>query len=382
MTKRTLNQHLFDDGPKRILALDGGGIRGILSLQVLRPVEAMVRARTGDPDARLSDYFDLIGGTSTGAIIAAALALGWTIDEIETMYRKLGESIFQSAFFRRGLLRPKFSAKPLRRALEEGFGDVTLGSDRIRTGLAIVAKRLDTGSPWILHNNPEGKYYGPRTGSEAVPNRDYLLREVVRASTAAPTYFEPERFAVTTGQDGAFVDGGVSPHNNPSLQLVLMASLDGYGLRWALGADKLLVTSIGTGSTDLALEPDKVMKMQPVAMAVRALSSIMDDVSALNEVMLQWLSTSPTARRIDSEIGDLGKDVLGGGPAWLTYLRYNAWLDRAWLQAELGLDFPDEQVESIARMDDPGNMDDLVTIGRATARAQVSDDHFPPGFDI
>ncbi|NOT53985.1 MAG: patatin, partial [Deltaproteobacteria bacterium] len=118
MKRKDLHAHLFGPGPKRILALDGGGIRGILTLQLLKRIENLVRERTGDNSTVLADYFDLIGGTSTGAIIAGALALGWRVGDIETLYRKLGNSIFQSSFFRKGLLWPKFSAEPVKKALE------------------------------------------------------------------------------------------------------------------------------------------------------------------------------------------------------------------------------------------------------------------------
>jgi patatin-like phospholipase/acyl hydrolase len=73
----TKAQHLDPNTrPKRILALDGGGIRGVLTLEYLEAIEALLRQRRNDPDLLLSDYFDLIGGTSTGSIIAAGLACG------------------------------------------------------------------------------------------------------------------------------------------------------------------------------------------------------------------------------------------------------------------------------------------------------------------
>ena len=83
---RTRDQHLFDVGPKRMLALDGGGVRGILTLQYLKRVEDILRKRAGnDQNFRLSQYFDLIGGTSTGSIIATGLALGWTVEKLEVL---------------------------------------------------------------------------------------------------------------------------------------------------------------------------------------------------------------------------------------------------------------------------------------------------------
>jgi len=380
MERKDLNAHLFGPGPKRILALDGGGIRGILTVQLLKRIEKLVRDRTGDNSAVLADYFDLIGGTSTGAIIASALALGWTVERIEKLYLMLGNSIFESSFFRRGFLTPKFSAEPVRKALEdkeEGFGDIRLGGSQLLTGLAVVAKRLDTGSPWVIHNNPKGRYFNQRPGSKSTPNKDYLLREVVRASTAAPTYFEPEKIRVADEVEGAFVDGGVSPHNNPALQLLMLATLGGHKLCWPTGANQLLLVSLGTGSKTFALDPEEVMDMKAVELGVCGLSSLMDDASALNELLLQWMSSSKTAHEIDSEIGDLKGDILGGGKPLLTYLRYDVKFDDAWLKNKLN----PEQLKSIAEMDRAENMDKLVEIGKAAAD-RIEDGHFSRGFDI
>lgn len=80
---KTKQQHLDRNaGPKRILALDGGGIRGILTLEYLAAIETQLRERYKNNDLLLCDYFDLIGGTSTGSIIAAGLALGFSVDEL------------------------------------------------------------------------------------------------------------------------------------------------------------------------------------------------------------------------------------------------------------------------------------------------------------
>jgi predicted acylesterase/phospholipase RssA len=96
-TIKNRDQHLARDGaPKRILALDGGGLRGILSLALLQKIEDTLRQRHGgDADFRLCHYFDLIAGTSTGAIIAATLALGWTVKDLRARYMDLGVSVFE-----------------------------------------------------------------------------------------------------------------------------------------------------------------------------------------------------------------------------------------------------------------------------------------------
>jgi len=220
---KTRGEHFQNDGtPKRILALDGGGLRGILTLGILGKIESLIKERQGDEENfRLCHYFDLIAGTSTGAIIAAALALGMKVQEITQMYMELGQRVFEKSYFRQGLLRALYDEKALIIELKKVYGETTtLGSTDLKTGLLIVTKRLDSGSPWPIGNNPRGKYFGPRAGSHAIPNRDYPLWQVVRASTAAPRYFEPEEIEIlrAPGKNpvrGEFVDGGVSPFNNP-----------------------------------------------------------------------------------------------------------------------------------------------------------------------
>jgi uncharacterized protein len=381
MSNSARDRHLFSAGPKRILALDGGGIRGVLTLRVLDRIEHIVRLRTGNADASLSDYFDLIGGTSTGAIIAAGLAMGWKVEKLSQMYDEFGDAVFQSDYFRRGLLRPKFSEEVLVEQLKAKFGDVKLGGDELRTGLAVVMKRLDTGSPWVVFNNPRGKYFEQRPGSTAARNKNFLVREVVRASSAAPTYFKPEQIEVAAGQPGAFVDGGVSPHNNPALQLLMLATISGHGLSWPVGEDNILMVSVGTGNSLPNKSPDSLMKARAATLGITALASLMDDANTLNETLLQWLSHSPTARNIDREIGDLSNDLLGG-QAMLTYLRYQAWLDKTWLRDVLNIDVPRKELDGLSKMDKPENIDRLKEIGNAVAERLVEERHFPARFDV
>lgn len=104
-------------------------------LSYLEALETMLRDRYGgDEDFRLSDYFDLIGGTSTGAIIAALLAIGCCTAEIRATYRELGNRVFRKMLWRIGMFSPKFEAGPLREALEVHLREMTLGSQEIKTG--------------------------------------------------------------------------------------------------------------------------------------------------------------------------------------------------------------------------------------------------------
>jgi patatin-like phospholipase/acyl hydrolase len=135
----TLLERLTAPGPKRILALDGGGIRGALTLGYLERIEHFLRIRHQAPNLKLSDYFDLIGGTSTGAIIASALAIGMSATDIKQMYLNLGAKVFgkkKLAFW-----DASFSAEPLKEQLRQVFLNRTLGDASVQTGLCIVTKR-------------------------------------------------------------------------------------------------------------------------------------------------------------------------------------------------------------------------------------------------
>src|SRR3970040_157027 len=113
MTVPPLEARLTAPGPKRMLALDGGGIRGILTLEYLARIEALLRERSRKPDTFcLADYFDLIGGTSTGSIIAAGLALGFRVSRLQGLYKTLAATIFEKPPYRFGVFVPKFARLP------------------------------------------------------------------------------------------------------------------------------------------------------------------------------------------------------------------------------------------------------------------------------
>jgi patatin-like phospholipase len=381
------NRHLFGKGPKRILSIDGGGVRGVIALTFLAQIETILRVRCKNPTLRLSDYFDLIGGTSTGAIIAAGLALGLSVEHLIDVYEKLSSKGFQKNPWLGwgGLIAPKFKERPLTESIERHVERETLGSDKLRTGLAIVAKRIDTESVWVFHNNPDGKYYGDDdTSLTHIPNKDMPLRNLIRASTAAPSYFTPQIIEVARDERGvvrgAFVDGGVSPYNNPALLLFMLATIRGYAFNWPTGADQLMVMSIGNGATGDAPAHDRVARIPAGYMAVKSLMSIMQDCNQLNQTLLQWMARCPQPLHIDGEIGDLRDDQLGGAPL-LHYLRYDVVLELPWLR-KLGLDYSPKKLTQIRQFDRPDLVSEWLEIGRRAAADQVKDAHFPAAFDL
>ena len=379
----TLAEHFGNSGPKRILALDGGGLRGILTLGILKKIEDELRQRHGNDNGfRLCHYFDLIAGTSTGSIIAATLAIGWSVEEITKRYFDLGARVFRRSLLRQGFIRAKYDDGLLIEELKAVFGpDTTLGSNTLQTGLLIMIKRLDSGSPWPVSNNPRGKYFRSRDGG-VIGNGDYKLWQAVRASTAAPDYFEPERITIAQLPDhppvyGDFVDGGVSPFNNPALQAFMYATLGGYQINWPTGQDKIFILSVGTGVADPSVRRSEIAAAQ----ALRSLLSLMDDCAALQETVLQWMSESPTARKIDSELGSLKGDIVGDAPL-LSYVRYNVDLEPAAITELLGDEAKTIPMENLTAMDAPENMPALYRLGVAAGERRVLAQHFPSAFDL
>ncbi len=375
--KKSLQQHLDPStGPKNILSLDGGGIRGALTLGYLKKIETILQDKYGK-DYLLCDHFDLIGGTSTGSIIAAAVATGKTVDEIKDLYMDLGGKIFGkkrnwwNPLETWKFLKAEYDYLVLEESLKNAFGTLTLGSDEIKTGLCIVAKRADTNSVWPLINHPQGKFYDTMLGK----NKNIPLWQAVRASSAAPTYFAPQMIDVGDGQHAAFVDGGVSMANNPALTLLMVATLKGFPFRWETGEDKLTIVSVGTGYSVFKKQTGDIEEAWMKTWAQNVPDMLMQDSSWQNQIILQWLSNSQTAHYIDMEIETLKDDFIGGKPL-IKYLRYNFPITENELNGlGLGKTFTKEQVESLIEMSNAQNRQELYKIGEAASKA-VLPSHF------
>ena len=388
----TLLDRFNNSSPKRILALDGGGIRGALTLGYLAKIESLLGAESNDPGFVLSDYFDLIGGTSTGSIIAACLAIGMKVADIKDMYFKLGPNIFGKKYSQWNIApgvskkiinllfsKADYDARPLENQLSALFGDITLGCDKIKTGLCIVAKRADTNSVWPFINHPGGKYFDSSEGK----NKDILLWKAVRASAAAPTYFIPQVIDVGGGvSSAAFVDGGVSMANNPALQLLMVATLKGFPFKWKMGAENILVVSVGTGVGKMSKLSTDISAYQEYKWASSIPDMLMQDASWQNQIILQWLSKSATSWVIDGEIGDLSEDVLGleGTNGLISYLRYNTWLCQKELGALMNRSYTLQKIDDLLQMDHAANCQELFEIGKTAAEMEVKSAHFTTTF--
>lgn len=371
--------------PRKILALDGGGIRGVITLGVLARMEdELRRARGAGDEFRLADYFDLIGGTSTGAIIAAGLARGMSVAEIAQFYREFGTSAFARSKPWQ-LWHSLYGDGALVKTLRAKFGEHTdLGPEQLRCLLVIVTRNATTDSAWPISSNPSAKYNDPA-------RRDCNLRiplwQLVRASTAAPVYFPPEIISwdpEDPAKTFVFVDGGTTTYNNPAFLLFKMATEPAYRLGWPTGERQLLIVSVGTGGAPVLGGSAEESSTNLVEAAQNTLSALMSQASVDQDVSCRVIGRCTFGGVIDRELHDLtpADPVIPDRPLPLDedlgraflYVRYNVELTPSGLQ-ELGV--PGIDAARMRRMDKVENIADLSTIGAALAE-RVSLAHLGP----
>jgi hypothetical protein len=358
---------------KRILSLDGGGIRGIFSLEILLRIETLLRAHFNDSRLVLADKFDFFAGTSTGAIIATGLSWGMPVEEILELYVQHGATMFQPVPWYNPLKRilvSRYEAKPLsdllRRAFsEDGKGEVPalLGSQRLRTLLLVVLRNHSTGSAWPVTNNPAAIY-----NDSSLPdcNLKIPLWKLVRASTAAPTYFDPEEITLG-GKRHVFVDGAITPYNNPALIAALTAILPCYRLAWETGPDKIRLISIGTMRFSQAEADVNVRSMWLGYNAPRIPLALMQGIALEQDYLCRCLGQCIHGEALDSEIGSLEGAALAGRN-WFSYVRYNqSYMGKA---AELLQQHPE-----LGKLDAVHAAPLLREIGRAYAQEHVRLEH-------
>lgn len=225
---------------RTILCLDGGGMRGILTIQLLKQLEETA-------GIACYELFDMVSGTSTGAIIAGLIAMGKTAAEIETLYINLVTEVFDKRFLgSRYLNPPRYSKKNYRKLLKGLVNDTTLRQACALHDLDLMITAQDIAAAeetfFSCFKQDDGSYYGTY--------KDLLMRSVMEATMSAPTYFYPlERF----------VDGGTTTYNNPSLAAFMEAvSYSRADKKIELSAyqlSRITLFSFGTGISRQFVDP-------------------------------------------------------------------------------------------------------------------------------
>lgn len=308
---------------KRILSVDGGGIRGIIPLASLVKLEA----HEGRP---CHEFFDMVAGTSTGAVIAAGFSLGISARGLLALYRNLALDAFEKLPWWQVLTNlgnHRYDNSFIARTLDVLGADRTLNS--LPIDIMITAKNMTTGATdFFVRDNPDNAgLWGTLS-----------LKDAVLASIAAPTYFPPHDAAVL-GTSHTWVDGGVSVSGNPSYHAAVEALHFTEG-RYQPG--NVSMYSFGTGRSRNLINPKRASIL---AWARWTLFELMDDAS-------EW-QTQVTRREYEQSGRislrryqlDLAEDVL----------------------ADLGVELPPGREPEDIGLDAVWAVDTLESIGRAFA---------------
>lgn len=249
--------------PIRLLALDGGGIRALLTCKVLEFIEL----RTGK---RIHELFSLIAGTSTGGLLACGLTKPEpkTAAQMRDLYLKRGPEIFNRTWTESirkvgGLMGPKFGDQGIMRVLNEEFGDLRL--KQCLTPTMLTAYETQIRKPVFFTSWANGENY---------------MRDVCRASSAGPTYFAPAHFGEPPAPLNTYVDGGLICNNPSVVALTEAAKL------FDVNRDNVLVLSLGTGSDEQPIDYEQCRTWGQLAWVRPLISIMMDGVSALNAHIL------------------------------------------------------------------------------------------------
>ena len=207
----------------KVLSLDGGGIRGYLSIKILANIEKILNEQN-DENINIGQRFDLIVGTSTGGIIASALAIGKSAEEVLELYKNLIPKVFQTE--ENGVFAPKYSNRILKEELEKILEDNRLLD--VKTDLCITSVDVENATP-RFHKSGYFDINSPRL--------DEKLVDLALATSAAPTYFP----LVSTKHSTNLTDGGVVANNPSMIGLIDAMQINDNKL------EDIIIISIGTG---------------------------------------------------------------------------------------------------------------------------------------
>jgi len=263
---------------RNLLSIDGGGLRGYYALQILLRVEQLLREKLDRPGMVLADYFDYMGGTSTGAVIAAMLSWGRCVAEVIELYDRHTRNIFSKPDYlhiHHSIYSAVDFSEGLKKLLSEdgdGKQPALLGTNRLKTRYLCVMRNATTGSSWVIANARGAKF-----NDRALPdcNLDIPLYQLVRASSAVPFYFPPESISAG-GRQWIFLDGCMTPYTNPAFLMYLTATLPCYGDPWPDGCDNMRLISVGTGRYRTRLPKENAHQVHLLDQAEHLLPAILD----------------------------------------------------------------------------------------------------------
>lgn len=277
----------------RVLALDGGGVRGLVTALILQEIETRTQRR-------IADLFDLVAATSTGAIVGLALLRpgpdgrpARTAQEVVDYYLATSRTVFDRSAWQRvrsgeGLLQAKYRSAALERVLAEEFGDVPL-TDALCEVLVATYDVRGRGPCFFKSREMQSGGQRPQT-----------MRDVLRATSAAPTYFTPAEM-----RDGATelacIDGGIVA-NNPALCAYAHALDLAKQLPAPFEADDVAVLSIGSGEIGFDYATRATLLGGALAWAKPMLDIVLDAQEDVVEYQMARLLPEERYRRLQPDL--------------------------------------------------------------------------------
>lgn len=346
---------LHQNRPRRILSIDGGGIRCMIALEILLSLENQIIEQTGDPSRRLSDQFDLIAGTSAGAMLAGAIAMGSSMTDVRDFVLANSKLMFKpTRWYNR--YRSLYDKAELEQHMRDWYGaDTTLGSDKLKTLLLMVMRNWSTDSPWLVSNNPHAIFNQPDLDD---CNLHLPLWQLVRASAAAPAYYVPE--TITFGQQNQyefiFVDGGLTGFVNPAFKAFQYVTNGAYGLNWKATEEQLTIVSVGSGDI-------RHKKLSKTEKDINVFKSVLGIPNAMiyattreQDLLCRTFGRCLTGESIDLEVSDMKQTSFPLESRMFRYHRINPVISDSGLK-EIGCGhIRPKDVASIDKVDNVGQM--------------------------
>ncbi len=303
----------------RILSIDGGGIRGIIPAAVVVYMENRLQQLTKNPDVRISDYFDFVAGTSTGAILASTYLCPAAADETThkftatdalRFYLEKGNYIFSADIWNKvtsmgGFLKARYPHQPLEKVLNVAFKQTKV-SELLKPCL-ITSYDVERKTPVFFQSHVAQK-------NEAL---DFYVKDVCRAAASAPLYFEPSRIDSLTGTSYTLIDGSVYA-NNPTLCAITEAAVLFADKGIPLTADQFEVVSLGTGRNQKVYTYEQVKDWGGLGWLNPLLDVMINGASDAIErelsVQFQSLQATSQYHRIQPDLLDVNQEMDDASP--------------------------------------------------------------------
>lgn len=264
LTPKNRNAEANTQKKIRILSIDGGGMKGAIPATILAYLESAIQRESGNPDARIADYFDFLAGTSTGGILVSSLLTPdrqnpgrplYTAEEARGLYFEKGPKIFAHTWLRRlrtlfGWLQVRYSSKQLEKAVQEKIGGNTLLSDMLKPCMFTAYDISERKAVFFTSHNASGN-----------PKKNFLAWQATCATSSAPTFFKPARVTNLDGTMHTLIDGGMFANNPGMCALTEVKKMDRFQINGASPTVKDIVfVSIGTGKRPKKYSYSKMKK--------------------------------------------------------------------------------------------------------------------------